>query len=201
MPIAVTAAPYRPVPLDVPRKRWTRAECAALGAAGLLDMDRVELIEGELITRMSKTPPHYIALALVADWMRRVFGVEFVLQEAPIDVAPEDNPTNEPEPDAIVLKHPYVELREGNAKPSDLQLAVEISATSFGLDLTQKANLYARAQIAEYWVFDLAERRLIVHRDSSGGKYRSITAYNEQESVAPLAGPTAAFLVREAFPS
>ena len=32
MPIAVTTAPYRPVPLDAPRKRWTREDCAALEA-------------------------------------------------------------------------------------------------------------------------------------------------------------------------
>ena len=201
MPIAVTAAPYRPVPLDVPRKRWTRAECDALGAAGLLDLERVELIEGELITKMGKKPPHVVTLALVADWMRRVFGEQFVLQEAPIDVAPEDNPANEPEPDVIVLEHPYVEVRGASPKPSGLRLVIEISATTLGLDLTKKANLYARAHIAEYCVFDVAERRLIVHRDPGGGQYRTITAYNQQESVAPLAAPAAAFLVGDAFPS
>ena len=201
MPFAVTEAPYRPVPLDTPRKRWTRVECEAMSAAGLLDLDRVELIEGDLIAKMPKKPPHFITLARVADWMRRTFGAEYVLQEVPVDVAPEDNPTSEPEPDIILLKHPYDDMRRGNAVSSALRLLVEISSTTLGLDLTRKAGLYARAGIAEYWVFDVAERRLLVHRDPQGGQYQSITAYNEQESVAPLAAPSAAFLVSTAFQS
>lgn len=35
--------------------------------------------------------------------LARIFGEEYVIHGAPIDVAPEDNPGNEPEPDVIVL--------------------------------------------------------------------------------------------------
>ena len=54
MPTVVTKAPSRPVPPDPPRKRWTRAECAALEASGLLDVQHIELIEGDLISKMGK---------------------------------------------------------------------------------------------------------------------------------------------------
>jgi len=56
MPTVITDRPYRPVPVDPPRKRWTRAECAALEASGLWDQQRLELVQGELISKMGKKP-------------------------------------------------------------------------------------------------------------------------------------------------
>jgi Uma2 family endonuclease len=118
---------------------------------------------------------------------------------APIDVAPEDNPTNEPEPDLIVLTKPSHEFRNANPRPADLRLVVEISGSTLGFDLTSKAELYARAGIVEYWVVDIAARRLIVHRDPREGLYGSVTAYSEEESVTPLASSGPEFLVAGAF--
>src|SRR5580700_1319976 len=98
MPSAVTQESYRAVPQDPPRKHWTRKECDALEAAGLLQNERLELVEGELINKLGKNRPHTITLTFVASWLRRIFGEEFVNLETSIDVAPEDNPTSEPEP-------------------------------------------------------------------------------------------------------
>jgi hypothetical protein len=62
----------------------------------------------------------------------QTFGPLFVNPEAPIDVAPEDNPTNEPEPDIIVLKRESTHFTSANPQPEDLQLIVEIAnAKSF----------------------------------------------------------------------
>ncbi len=134
----------------------------------------------------------------------RTFGEQFVNPEAPIDVAPEDNPTNEPEPDLVVLASPSREFQDANPRPGDLRLVVEISDSTLGFDLTTKAELYARAGIVEYWVIDVAARRLVVHletahRDPREGLYRSITAYGEDETVTPLASPGPEFRVADAF--
>src|SRR5271166_5375791 len=184
---------------DPPRKRWTRAECVALEASGLWDRERLELVHGELISKMGKKRPHVNALVAVQACLVRTFGEQFVNPEAPIDVAPEDNPTNEPEPDLIVLNKPSREFQDANPRPGDLRLVVEISDSTLGFDLTTKAELYARAGIVEYWVVDVAARRLIVHRDPRAGLYRSVTAYSEQEVVAPLASPPSDFRVAVSF--
>jgi Uma2 family endonuclease len=76
---------------------------------------------------------------------------------------------------------------------------VEISDSTLGFDLTSKAELYARAAIIEYWVVDIAARRLIVHRDPREGLYRSVTAYAEHEILAPLTASHSEFRVAEAF--
>jgi Uma2 family endonuclease len=200
MPVALTEIPLRPVPQNPPRKRWTRAECEALEASGVLDYEPLELVEGELISKMGKNQPHVNSVTALAIWFGQVFGVAFVIQEAPIDVAPEDNPTNEPVPDAIVLKREYFHFPSAKPRPEDLRLVAEVADSSLTFDLTTKASLYARAGIAEYWILDVSGRRLLVHREPKSGGYGSIVVYSEHESVSPLSAPQARFPVADAFP-
>jgi Uma2 family endonuclease len=198
MPIALTEIPAPVAPPDPPRKRWTRAECATLEASGLLDQESLELVEGELISKMGKKRPHVNSFTRLQEWLVQVFGWGFVNAEAPIDVAPEDNPTNEPVPDLIVLREDDSHFTS-NPQPQDLRLVVEIAHTSLSFDLKVKAALYARAGVIEYWVLDVAGRRLLVHRNPQSGKYADVAAYSEHESVSPLAAPEEQFRVADAF--
>jgi Uma2 family endonuclease len=150
---------------------------------------------------MGKKRPHVISLTLMMAWLAEVFGTRFVNQGAPIDVSPEDNPTNEPEPDVIVLRREFSNFISANPGPEDLWLVVEVADTSLNFDLKKKAALYARAGIVEYWVLDVTGRRMLVHRVPQNGKYSSIVVFSEQESVAPLAAPHTEFRVRDAFPA
>jgi hypothetical protein len=119
MPTAVTDLP---VQSDPKRKLWTRSEFDELYSSGLLNGQRLELIEGELIDKMGKRRPHVISLTLLHQWLVGVFGWPLLNQAAPIDVSPEDNPTNEPEPDLIVLRQDQSHFRKENPRPEDLQL-------------------------------------------------------------------------------
>jgi Uma2 family endonuclease len=174
-------------------------ECVALEASGIWEQQRLELVGGELISKMGKKRAHVNALVAVQAGLVRTIGEQFVNPEAPIDVAPEDNPTNEPEPDLVVLGKPSHEFRDSNPRAADLRLVVEISDSTLGFDLITKAELYARAGIVEYWVVDIAMRRLVVHRDPREGLYRSVALYSEGEAVSPLAAPENKFRVADAF--
>jgi Uma2 family endonuclease len=205
MPVELAPAIELPVPphspiIYPPRKRWTRTECERIEATGLWDRERLELIEGELITKMSKNRPHMIVFMSVMEWLVGVFGIKHLNAEGPIDVAPEDNPSSEPEPDIAVLAKIGLEYVGANPPASDVRLVVEVSDSTLPFDLGPKARLYARAGIPEYWVFDVNERRLIVHRGPRAGGYSAVTAYVEGERVAPLALPSASFPVAVAFP-
>jgi Uma2 family endonuclease len=171
-----------------------------LEASGLLDQENLELVEGELISKMGKKRPHVDSFTLLHEWLVEVFRFRSVNVEAPIDVAPEDNPTNEPVPDLIVLRHDRSRFQP-NPRAQDLLLVVEIADTSLNFDLTVKAALYARAGVPEYWVLDVSGRRLLVHRNPRSGTYADVAAYSEQESASPLAAPQAQFRVADAFPS
>ena len=184
-----------------PRKRWTRTEYERVEAAGIFDQQRVELIEGELFDKLAKTRREIVASSMVIGWLIPAFGTYRSSYAAPIDVAPEDNTRNAPQPDMIALTREYSELRywTDTPQPRDLELVIEIADTSLVFDLTVKASLYARAAIVEYWVLDVPGRRLIVHRDPQNGQYGSVTAYNEQEGVAPLGAAGSTLQVRDVF--
>jgi Uma2 family endonuclease len=201
MPTLLTQAPEMPPPPAPPRKRWTREQCAPLEASGLFERERLELVDGELISKMGKNRPHVNAFRLMLVWLQRTFGDQFVDAEAPIDVNPEDNPSNEPEPDLIVLNRECAIFVSGNPQPRDIALLVEISDTTLNFDLTVKAALYARAGIVEYWVVDVTGRRLFSHRNPAAGRYTAVTIYNEHELVAPLAAPECGFRPAQALPA
>jgi Uma2 family endonuclease len=200
MPIALTTPPEPAEPLTPRRKRWTRAECAMLESSGIWDQQRLELIDGELISKMGQNPPHVVFVSLMLQWLVETLGWGRVYQDAPIDVAPGDNPINEPEPDLIVSRQSS-RLRTANFQPDEIALLVEVSDSSLRFDLTVKAALYARASIVEYWVLDISGRRLVVHRDPGPTGCRSVVAYSGFERVAPLASPQNELPVGELFTS
>jgi Uma2 family endonuclease len=199
MPTLQIQTPDPPTSPEPPRKRWTRAECETLVSHGLLDYERLELVEGDLIGKMGKKRPHSNAARSLFLWLLDGFGARFVLNEESIDVAASDNPINEPVPDIVVLNRKYSSFVSHNPGPTDIRLLVEVAHSSLTFDLTTKAALYARARIIDYWVLDVGTRRLFVHRDPDSGRYRTIVAYEEYESVASLASPEHEFPVSIAF--
>jgi Uma2 family endonuclease len=92
-------------------------------------------------------------------------------------------------------------------QPTTAVLAVEVADTSLATDRGEKAQLYAAAGIADYWVVDLNNRLLIVHRDPqsdpaspSGASYRMVTPLVIGQSISPLATPQAIVNVADLLP-
>ncbi len=185
---------------ELPRKKWNRAEVQILETTGVLDGQHLELIEGELLNKMGKGWLHVLATSKLLQALIELFGVAFVVSEAPIDLTPDDNFLNEPEPDIIVLKRPKTEFGPALPKPEDLHLVVEVANTSLNLDLRVKAGLYARSRIAEYWIVDLNARQLLVMRQPEGDHYRLMTAYSVDENISLLAKPDSPIAVATLLP-
>ena len=187
-----------PAPQYPPRKRWTREECEAYQRAGFWDGQHYELINGELINK-PKHLPHTLGIRRLVETLRRVFGLDPVLQETSIEVAAEDLRPNEPEPDIIVLRRSTSEIPSKEPAVADIALVAEVSDTTLEHHTAVKAALCARAGIPEYWVSDLNGRRLIVYRDPSGSVYKSLSAYGEAEVVAPSTAPDRVIPVSDLF--
>lgn len=128
MPAVLESRPAQ-LPADA-RRKLTRQDCRALAEAGLLDGDRFELIDGELIRKMPKSPLHNLALLLLVEWLRGVFGARYVHQESSIDLSPSLMLTNEPEPDAVVLRRPSADFPGDNPGPADILLIAPANMTS-----------------------------------------------------------------------
>ncbi|MCR4411174.1 MAG: Uma2 family endonuclease [Thermoguttaceae bacterium] len=58
-----------------------------------------------------------------------------------------------------------------------------------------------RTGIPEYWIVNLVERSIEVHRDPRDGHYRSVRSYTGDEEVRPLAVPEVALRPSTLFES
>jgi Uma2 family endonuclease len=91
--------------------------------------------------------------------------------------------------------------------PTSAALVVEVSDTTHDTDITEKAERYATAGIADYWVLDLNSRRLLVFRDPvplpaglGVTAYRTHLTFGPTDRVSPLAAPVASILVGDLLP-
>jgi Uma2 family endonuclease len=174
-----------------------------MAEAGILAPgERVELIEGEIITMTPQESPHAAAGGLVEEALRVAFGPGFhVRSQRPLSLGLD----SDPEPDAAVVRgtlRDYVK-----AHPTTAILVVEVSDTTLAFDRGRKSALYARAGIPEYWIVNLVDRILEVHRDPgplphdpSEFGYRSIRRHAPSEAVTPLASPGRAVRVADLLP-
>ena len=177
------------------RVRWTREEFARLDGEG----KRYELINGELIEKVSMKGPHANTILLLQSALLRVFGTGYMVRiQLPLIVSD----SSEPEPDAAVTQG--TPRDNPNDNPTSALLVVEVSDTTLATDLGVKVALYAQAQIAEYWVVDIQARLLHVHRTPIaspalplGFGYQTVTLLTETDTVSPLAAPQSSIAVAD----
>jgi Uma2 family endonuclease len=173
-------------------RRWRRIEYEQMIDRGIFQPgERLELIGGQLLVREPQGGRHALGIEIVAEALREAFGVAArVRVQLPIALDEE----SEPEPDVSVVGGPLMDADA--ALPSGALLIVEVSDSSLTLDRTEKASLYARAGIADYWILNLAERVLEVHREPAPGstalygwRYRMVHRLAAGDVVSPLAAP------------
>jgi Uma2 family endonuclease len=182
----------------------TREEYYKAGEAGIFGPEeRLELIGGEVIKKVSpQRTPHATSIGLCAEALKNAFGAEFhVRVQAPMTLGPH----SEPEPDVCVVGGLVRDYEKEH--PKTAVLVIEVSDSSVRLDRKVKASLYAAAGIADYWLLNLPDRVLEVHREPApmadepfGHHYRSITRYPETATVSPLAAPGATIRVADLLP-
>jgi Uma2 family endonuclease len=136
-----------------------------MARAGILAVsDQVELLEGLLVTKMTKNPPHIVATGLVQDALAACLpkGWHVSVQD-PIETA-----VSEPEPDVKLVRGSRRDYLRRNPGPGDVALVVEVSDNSLREDRTIKKAAYAGAGIPTYWIVNLIDRHVEVYTDPSG---------------------------------
>lgn len=188
--------------IDLPRrKRFTRADVQRMIDGGLFEGQRYELIEGDLIDKMGQNAPHAYVIGLVLAWLTQVFGVEHVRVQLPVEVAREDEERSSPEPDIALLVKTNSEYQTRHPRGDELLLIVEVADSSSLFDLTVKAGLYARATVPEYWVLDIRNRWLVIHRHPQDGEYRQVIRLGEHETVSLDHGVEHTAVISELMPA
>jgi len=189
--------------LPFQRRRWTRKEYDRLGELGIFRPgEPVELIASQLIVSEPKGSPHATAVGLTADAVRVAFGAGWTVRvQDPVALDEE----SEPEPDVVVVSGDRRDYRD--AHPSHAAVLVEVADSSLAFDREEKASLYARAGVLDYWIVNLVDRALEVHRepvpDASvplGWRYAAVDVLSPGTTVSPLARPKARIAVADLLP-
>ena len=189
------------------RMKWTRDQYYSLLDSDALNEDtKVELIGGEIITegmldRMTQGSKHSAEVGMVRDLVAPVAPSDSCIRvQVPLSLGVD----SDPEPDIAVVAGSQRDYLE--RLPTTALLVIEVSDTTLRFDRTYKASLYASARIPEYWIVNLPDRRLEVHRepvtDSDqpfGHRYASVMAYSQEETITPL-GAKAGILVKDLLP-
>lgn len=178
-------------PWGVVRKPWTREEVMHAIDAGLFRPgQRLELIWGEVFEKASPQKSPHATGALKAERALRTAFPSNAHVRSQLPLALSD--FNEPEPDVAVVPGQIEDYVDEH--PTSALLVVEVADSTLPFDRGTKASLYARSGIPEYWILDLQDRVLEVHRDPApmvhptlGHHYRSITRHAAEERVCPLA--------------
>jgi Uma2 family endonuclease len=187
-------------PLTV--RRWTREEYDRLVNLGVFADEPLELIGGQLMVAEPKGEYHTSGVSVVEYAVRAVLPAGWIVRtQAPLSLDDESSP----EPDVVVVPGRPGDYRY--AHPTGPPLAIEISDSSLAFDRLQKGSLYARAGLADYWIVNLVDRSVEVHRDpiadaaaAFGWRYRSVVVLRPGGVLVSLAFPDARIAVTDLLP-
>ena len=175
-------------------RRFSVAEYHRLIELGILtEDDNLELLEGYLVHKMSRNPPHDAAIQKgTKKWLRLLpTGWDLRVQSA-ISLI-----DSEPEPDFAIVRGDETAYLTRHPIAADIGLVVEVSDSTLPGDRDDKGRIYARASIASYWIVNINDRQVEVYLSPSGPvpdpKYRQRVDYRPGDSVPLiLGGATAA---------
>jgi Uma2 family endonuclease len=143
--------PFQPVRLSVERYH----ELTRVGA--FTEHDAVELLDGVVVEKMPKDPPHRLATRKCDLFLSQLCPEGWHVQnQEPITLE-----NSEPEPDVAVIRGTMDRYADRHPGAQDGALVVEVADTSLVTD-RYKSELYALARIPIYWLINLVDQQIEV---------------------------------------
>ena len=159
--------------------------------------DRVELLNGAIVEKMSKGTKH----ATLND----IIATRFVIQLGEKVCVRNQNPIwldefSEPEPDIVLAKPPFERYLDGHPTPDEIFLIVEVSDSTLNYDRNTKGEAYARAGISQYLVLNVQEKTLEDYREPGADGYGSKQTYRAGQTFNLVAFPDISLNVNDFLP-
>jgi len=180
--------------------RFTRREYYRMAEAGVFDQQRVELMNGEIIDMSPQNEPHALTISLIDALLHRLVPSAYTIRcQLPFVV----NDTTEVEPDfAVITGGP----RTQRGHPETAALVIEIADATLRRD-RKKADVYAAADVPEYWIINLRARQIEVHtmptpsaRGPFAKRYTSTQTFGLDDEIKPENLPFDPIKASELFP-
>jgi len=163
--------------------RFTVAEYDRMIDQGILKEDaRVELIRGEIVAKMPIGDPHVACVDRLNRLLILAVGEQATVSiQNPIRLA-----DSEPEPDVVLKRQGFF----GKPGPADILLVIEVADASLEDDREVKRPLYAENGITEYWIVNLIDHCVEVHRQPRPDRtYADLRTLRAGESIGIGAMP------------
>ncbi len=171
---------------DLSLYRLTVDQYNAMVKAGIVDeKSRVVLLNGLLVSKMGKNPPHSISYSKTNAVLVKIVPDDWhISPDNPVELI--DYPSV-PEPDFMVLRGIADDYVGRSANTADVGLLVEISDSLLRIDQTLMKAAYAAAGIVVYWIINLVADRVEVYTDPTGPDtfpdYRRRTDFQRGDSI------------------
>jgi Uma2 family endonuclease len=157
-----------------------------MAAAGVLtEDDRVELLSGLVVTKMTKGQPHTAAIIDMRDALLPLIPSGWHVQtEAPVRTSTFD----EPEPDIAIVRGKARDYGALNRPPdaSEITLVIEIADSNLARDRTDKLAAYSSGGIPVYWIVNLIDDQIEVYTDPSLVGYQRRDDFKTGQNVPVL---------------
>src|SRR5262245_6761069 len=140
---------------------YTHQQYFTLLEVGLLnDEDRVELLDGVIVTKSPSNPPHAAAVWLAQTALLRAVGDRAMVRVQSCLIA---GSHSVPEPDVAVV--PWTPRRYSDAHPTTALLLLEVADSSLPQDRLSKSRIYAGDAVPQYIIVNLRTDRVEVFTD------------------------------------
>jgi Putative restriction endonuclease len=167
-----------------PDFRFTVAQYQKMIAEGIISADaRVELLNGKVVNKMARNPPHDTSLSLTQHELEAALSAEWYLR---VQMAVVLGKTGQPEPDIAVVLAPIKRYFKQHPVLKDIGMLVEVADSSLLQDRREKAPIYAAGRIPWFWIVNVADKIVEVYSDPKGGaspEYRMHQDYEVGEKV------------------
>ncbi len=170
--------------VQVNHRLLTNTEYHKMIAAGILHEDEhLELIQGKLI-QMSPIGAKHAACLRHVDKLLNSIVSEQVLISTQNPIVLGDG--TEPEPDIALLKMREDFYARAHPTPKDIYFLIEIADYSLDYDRQIKVPIYAKTGIAQVWIIDVNDPKIIVHDNPLLGSYQNTKTYTHGNLELPL---------------
>lgn len=182
----------------VQTRRITTDEYARMAAAGVIaERDRVELIDGEIVAKMSLGPRHCACTDRANRLFVNALGDRAIVR---LGGSVRLGLFSEPEPDVVLLK-PRADFYASNHPGAvDILLMIEVADSSLEFDRHVKTSVYAGAGVPEFWLVDLTSSTIFRSTDPHGRAYARVEPSRRGDLIAPHLLPTCRIAVSDLLP-
>jgi Uma2 family endonuclease len=169
------------------RRCFSVDEYYRMAEAGILiDDERVELIEGEIVQMPPIGSVHSGVVNRGNDrFAGPLAGRAVVSIQNPVHLSSH----SELVPDLALLRPRPDYYDESHPGPADVLLIIEVSDSTLRYDRGRKLAAYAAAGIPEVWIEDVKGKRILIYRAPTDGEYARMEIVGQGGTLSPLAFP------------